>query len=136
MEKRELMTEAEIHDFGVEIVFNQMKKDGYEIVGVNTTLGANPQINAKKDGQLHFVVVRTACYPEKGKIASEGEFFQILDFAKEHDAMPHFAPVGICYADAKDEKEAGMAYKGAPFNALFNGLLIMTTTDKVKVLNS
>jgi methanogenic corrinoid protein MtbC1 len=58
----ELMTAAEIHDFGIEVVFNYLKKEGHEIVSVNTNVGVNPQVLAKKNGQLEFIVVRTACY--------------------------------------------------------------------------
>jgi methanogenic corrinoid protein MtbC1 len=60
------MTTEEIHDFGIEIVSNQLKKEGYEIQSVNTELGKNPQIITKKETQLAFIAVRTACYPEKG----------------------------------------------------------------------
>ncbi len=96
MENRELMTEAEIHDFGVEIVFGCLKKEGYVIEAVNTDPSKNPQIVARKDSNLCFIVVRTACYPEKGKIATEAEFFSIIENAQKHNATPYFAPVGIC----------------------------------------
>jgi hypothetical protein len=136
MTKHELMTESEIHDFGVETVFGYLKKEGYTIEAVNTDLSKNPQIVAKKDDDLCFISVRTACYPKKGEIATEAEFFSILDGAQKHKAIPYFAAVGLCYADAKDEKEAGMPFKGAGFHISFDGLLIMTTSDKVKIMNS
>lgn len=135
MTENQIMTQAEIHDFGVEVVFGSMKKDGYEIVAVNTDISKNPQIIAKKDGNLCFVVVRTACFPKKGEIASQEEFLHLLEGAQKHNAIPYFAAVGICYADAKDEKEAGTPFKGAPFHIAYNGLLIMTTLQNVKVIS-
>jgi len=72
------MTEEEIHDFGIEIVVGQLKKEGYEIESVNTDLGMNPQVVGRKDNQLAFVAVRTACYPEKGQL-EESVHFQMIE---------------------------------------------------------
>ena len=135
MEPRELMTPQEIHDFGIEIVFGCLKKEGYVIEAVNVDPTKNPQIVAQKDNNLCFIIVRTDCYPNKGKIATEAEFFSILENAQKHNATPYFAPVWICYAEARDEKQAGIPYKAAPFQASYEGLLIMTTSDKIKVLS-
>lgn len=48
MTERELMSQAEIHDFGVEIVFVCIKKEGYTIEAVNTDPSKNPKIVARK----------------------------------------------------------------------------------------
>ena len=52
MTDKQLMTADEIHDFGVEVVFDQLKKEGYEMQSVNTKVGINPQIVAKKGKEL------------------------------------------------------------------------------------
>ena len=84
------MSPEEIHNFGVEIVFNQLKKDGYEVESVNTKIGVDPQIIAKKDGILAFIAVRTAGYPEKGKL-EKSVHFQMMENAKKFKAIPYFA---------------------------------------------
>jgi methanogenic corrinoid protein MtbC1 len=38
MNAETLMSAEEIHDFGIEVVASQMKKEGYEIDGVNPVL--------------------------------------------------------------------------------------------------
>ncbi len=131
--KKQIMSDAEIFDFGVEVVFNQMKKEGYEIQSVNTQVGQNPQIIAKKGEHLAFVAVRTACYPQKGKL-EKNVHFQMIEHAKKHGAIPYFASVGICNADGKNEKQMGTPVKGAGFHIAYEGLLVITTSDRVKTM--
>ena len=131
---QELMTASEIHDFGVEIVFNYLKEEGHEIVAVNTEIGINPQIAATKDGELEFIIVRTACYPSKGQIENDQVASQCLAHADKQKATCYFASVGIANADTENDAELGVPVKGAPFHVAFEGLAILTSADRVKVL--
>jgi len=126
------MTEEEIHDFGIEIVVGQLKKEGYEIEGVNTDLGMNPQVVGRKDNQLAFVAVRTACYPEKGRL-EKSVHFQMIEHADQHGAIPYFASVGIANADAKTETEMGVPVRGAGFHVAYEGMVIIARSDRVKI---
>jgi len=134
MAHKEQMTIEEIHDFGIEIVFNQLKKEGYEIQSVNTEIGVNPQIIAKKGSQLVFIAVRTARYPEKG-ILEESVHFQIIEHADKHGAIPYFASVGIANADATTEEEMSVPVKGAGFHVAYEGMLIIARSDRVRILD-
>ena len=98
------MTMEEIHDFGIEIVFTQLKKEGYKIQSVNTEYGMNPQIIGKKGNKLAFIAVRTACYPGKGQL-EELVHFQMIGHADKNNAIPYFASVGIANADATTDEE-------------------------------
>jgi hypothetical protein len=126
------MTMQEIHDFGIEIVFNQLKKEGYEIQNVNTEFGVNPQIVGKKGNQLAFVAVRTACYPGKGQL-EKPVHFQMIEHADKNSAIPYFASVGIANADATTEKEMAIPVKGAGFHVAYEGMVIITRSDRVKI---
>ena len=128
------MTPEEIHQFGIEIVHGQLIKDGYEIKGVYTEVGKNPQIVAEKDDRLAFIAVRTACYPEKGQL-EEGVHFKMIEHAAHFKAIPYFASVGIAAAEAKTEVERSIPIKGAGFHVAYEGLLVMTTSDRVRVLD-
>lgn len=132
MSDKALMTPEEIHGFGVEIVFNRLKKEGYEILDVNTEVGVNPQIVAKKAGQLVFIAVRTACYPNKGQL-EESVHFQMMAHANKHGAIPYLASVGIANAKAATDSEMSMPVKGAGFHAAYEGLVIITTSNRVKI---
>jgi hypothetical protein len=124
MNHKEQMSIEEIHEFGIEIVFNQLKKEGYEIQSVNTDLGMNPQIIAKKGSQLAFIAVRTACYPEKGQL-EESVHFQMIEHADKHSAIPYFASVGIANADGTTAAEMAIPIKGSGFHVAYEGMVII-----------
>lgn len=138
METKSRMTREEIHDFGVRIVYEEMVKDGFEILGADPSPAVTPQIVAKKNGRLCFVVVRTDVYPNKGRIADEREMFYNLEHAERNDAVCYFAGVGICNAaatDAGDEAAMGVPVREGGFYVDFDGLKVMTTLDRMNVAN-
>jgi hypothetical protein len=122
------MTEAETHDFGVPIVVGQLRKEGYEIASVNTGLGMKPQIVGRKDNQLAFIAVRTACYPEKGRLDGPVHL-QIIEHADKHGAIPYSASVGIADADAKTEAEMGIPVGAAGFHVAYGGMVVIARSD-------
>ncbi len=118
------MTTAEIHNFGVEIVSGFLQKEGHEIIAVNTDLTANPQIVAKKDGQLEFVVVRTACYPDKGSLEFSTKS-NCIEHAEKSGAICYFASVGIANASGTNDIEMARPVKGAGYHVAFNGIELL-----------
>ena len=138
VEKNEMMTREEIQDFGVQIVYEEMARDGYEILGANPSLAMTPQIVARKNGRLCFVVVRTDVYPNKGKLADDKEAFYNLEHAERNNALCYFASVGICNsaaAEAGDEKAMGIPVRDGGFFVDFEGLKVLTTVDRIGVAN-
>ena len=138
VEKNEMMTREEIQDFGVQIVYEEMARDGYEILGANPSLAMTPQIVARKNGRLCFVVIRTDVYPNKGKLADDRELFYNLEHAERNNAVCYFASVGICNsaaAEAGDEKAMGVPVREGGFYVDFDGLKVMTTIDRIGVAN-
>ena len=120
----DLMTKAEIHDFGVEVVFGFLQKEGHEIVAVNTDLSVNPQIVAKKQGQLEFVVVRTDCYPAKGALDPTIRDM-CIERALAANAICYFASVGIANSSGTNEAEMSLPIKGAGYYVAFNGIELL-----------
>jgi len=138
VDKREMMTREEIQDFGVQIVYEEMARDGYEILGANPSLAMTPQIVDRKNGRLCFVVVRTDVYPNKGRLADDREVFYNLEHAERNNALCYFASVGICNsaaAEAGDEKAMGIAARDGGFYVDFDGLKVLTTIDRIGVSN-
>ena len=126
---KELMTASEIHDFGVEIVFDYLRNEGHEIVAVNTEIGMNPQVIATKDGELEYIIVRTACYPSKGQIENDQEVFWCLAHADKHEATCYFASVGIANSEGTTEEEMIVPVKGVAYHVAFDGLVKMELPD-------
>jgi hypothetical protein len=132
------MTREEIHDFGVQVVYEEMMKAGYEILGADPSPAVTPQIVARKDGRLCFVVVRTDVYPNRGKLADDRELLYNLEHAERNNALCYFAGVGICNAaatDAGDETAMGVPVREGGFYVDFDGLKVMTTLGRVGAAN-
>jgi len=138
VERNEQLTREEIQDFGVQIVYEEMVRDGYEILGANPSLAMTPQIVARKNGRLCFIVVRTDVYPNKGRLSDDREVFYNLEHAERNDALCYFASVGICNsaaAEAGDEKAMGIPVREGGFYVDFDGLKVLTTLDRIGIAN-
>lgn len=132
MNQPEIMTAADIHAFGIEIVYKQLEKDGWVInsADVMADIAAEPQIVAAKDGELAFFVVRTAVHPGRGRFDEGQESFDTLvRHAMEYGASCYFASVGIANSQGTTEEEMAVPVKGVAFNVKFDGLVKMTLPD-------
>jgi|SRR5947209_2759624 len=131
MNEQQIMTQEEIHSFGVEVVFNQLKKEGYQIESVNTDINMNPQIAARKDDELAFILVRTACYPKKGESPDDVLIEKLARHAKRFNAACYFASVGIANAGGNNEDDISIPIRGAGFYIAYKGLeaLIFPTSE-------
>lgn len=128
MDNLQLMTQQDIHAFGVEIVYKQLEKDGWviESADVLADLHSEPQIVANKDGELAFFIVRTGMYPGRGRF-DEGQdaFNNLVRHAKAHGASCYYASVGIANSEGKTDEEMSVPVKGVGYNVQFDGLVRM-----------
>ncbi|HVF46862.1 MAG TPA: hypothetical protein VNA17_04785, partial [Pyrinomonadaceae bacterium] len=85
----------------------------------------HPQIVGHKDGETGFFVVRTAIYPERGKIEGQGVFEQLVRHADAHDASCYFASVSIANSEGSTEAEMAVPVKGVAYHVAFDGLVKM-----------
>lgn len=122
------MTPQDIHAFGVEIVYKQLEKDGWliESADVLADLSSEPQIVAKKDGELSFFVIRTAVYPGRGRFNEGQEAFNTLvRHAQAHGASCYYASVGIANSEGTTDDDMSVPVKGVGYNVQFDGLVKM-----------
>ena len=56
---KNIMTEQEVHEFGIDVIHKYALQEDYEIMDGSTKLNQNPQLVLKKNGQLYFVMVKT-----------------------------------------------------------------------------
>jgi hypothetical protein len=128
MPSAQLMTTDEVHAFGIEIVCKQLEKDGWIIdsADVFADINSEPQIVAKKDGELAFFVVRTGLYPGRGKFSEGQEAFNALvQHAAAHGASCYYASVGIANSEGTNDEEMSIPVKGVGYNVEFDGLIKM-----------
>lgn len=131
MTNKELMTEADVHAFGVEIVFKQLEEGGWTIASADVLAEreSQPQIVAHKDGETGFFVVRTAIYPGRGRIEGEDVFQTLVRHANAHGASCYFASVGIANSEGKTEEEMTVPIKGVAYHVAFDGLVKMALPE-------
>lgn len=131
MQEKELMTETDVHAFGIEIVYKQLIEAGWavESTDVFADRGTSPQIIGNKDGESAFFVVRTDLYPSRGRIESEEIFRNLVTHANAHDASCYFASVSIANSEGKTEEEMSLAVKGVAYHVAFDGLVKMELPD-------
>ena len=122
------MTQADIHAFGIEIVFKQLEKDEWQIESADALadLKSEPQIVASKLGERAFFIVRTDVYPKRGRFEEGNDVYETLvRHAKAHGASCYFASVGIANSEGKTEEAMSVPVKGVAYNVEFNGLVQM-----------
>lgn len=122
MSKKQELSPEEIIEFGLRHTYGNLVKEGFEILSVMPESNTDPQILAKKDEQLYFMVIRTDVYPNVGDLPSISRISQINEHAKKHNAITKFISLGILNADAKTEEEKSKLYKGGAFYINYSGL--------------
>lgn len=120
--KKARLTGEELHELGIKWVYKHIKNE-FEILNVNIDFEKNPQILAKKDDEMHFIVVKTSTYPDIGSL-SPSAAEEIIKHADKHDAKILFAHVGVANADTKDEKDMQFPVKDGHYYFNYTGLTI------------
>lgn len=120
------LTAQELHELGIKWVYKHIKND-YEILSVNMEFDKNPQILARKDDKMHFIVVKTSTYPDVGSIPAQAAE-EIIKHAEKHEAKCLFAHVGVANANGKDEQEMARPVKNGEFYINYKGLTHLPNT--------
>nr|ART36634.1 C347 [uncultured bacterium] len=135
-----LMNAAEVHQFGMEAILDHIqKKEAVIVEAVNDEVGRDPQIVGKRWGKPAFIFVHTALYPDKGALTDQ-DFMRLLAWATKHSATAFFAGVGLACRNYPDKSEItdetcwSLPIKNGGFAVAYEGLLVMTTSDKVRVV--
>lgn len=96
----EKLTAQDLHNLAMNVVGNDLERQGYEFLGVNSKLKKNPQFVALKNKKLHFVIVRAIAYPTDPKSYDAVFMETIRAHAEKFQAKTFYAGVGL--ANAKD----------------------------------
>lgn len=127
MEDQQLMSPLDIHAFGIEVVSGQLEKADWVISSIDALceMTREPQIVASLNGEQAMFVVRTAMYPERGKIEGEGVFRHFAKMAKEQGMSCYFASVSIANSKGETDEEMSTPIKGVAYHVAFDGLVKM-----------
>lgn len=120
----ELMTAQEIHEFGLQVLVQQLTAKGYEIEFAQPDKIEIPHIIAKQGELLVFILASTDVYPHKGTIA-DADKQALVEHAEKFNAQSACAYLGIANGAgvaAQDKELCGQAFKDAQFYTDFSGL--------------
>ena len=92
---KNIMTEQEVHEFGIGVIHKYALQEDYEIIAGSTELNQNPQLVLKKNGQLYFVMVKTGPGDGTHLTYDQDLALQVFNNAKPHNAKVLFAGVGL-----------------------------------------
>lgn len=95
VDPKNIMTNQEVHEFGIDVVYKYAQKENYEIVAGSTDINQNPQLVLKKNGQLYFVMVKTGPGDGTHLTYDKDIALQVFNNAKPHNAKVLFAGVGL-----------------------------------------
>ena len=121
------MSPWEIHDVGIQIVADQIKKDGGEVGSFQSVLNIDPAIWFKREENGFYVVVRTVTYPElyaerPPNLSETIKSIKSLQ-SPEGKADGYFASVGIANADNPSDGENPLPlYRGSGMYVQYKGL--------------
>lgn len=126
----QLLTEQEIHAFGIHILIKKLEEDGWIIESADPAAdrATHPQIIGHNNGEIGFFVVRTAVYPGKGRIEGEEVFQNQVRHADKHGAVCYFASLGIA-SEGESEEAKSSAVKGGHYHVSFDGLVKMAMPE-------
>lgn len=127
----ELMTEQEIHLFGLQVLIQFLESKGYEIEFAQPDKASLPHVVVKMGEQITFIIAATDVYPNKGKV-SDADKAAVLEHAKQFNANCACAYLGIANAvgvEKKDKALMGKAYRNTRFVTDFGGLEFICFED-------
>src|SRR5690554_712463 len=92
------LTEQELHNLAMNLVGRELEADGFEFMGINSTMGKNPQYVCLKEKALHFIVVRPVAFPRNPLDYEEKLMQKVKEHAKKFNAKCFYAGVGLSNA--------------------------------------
>ncbi len=116
------MTSEEQHQFAVELLACLYTEAGMTMVNVNRNYHREfPNlVMESKSGKLYYVIIETACYPQKAESLYSRDFKDVKIYAKEHCAIPTFAGISFMNFDSNAEKNKMIC--GDSYFVFFKGL--------------
>jgi len=113
------LTQQESHNLAMNIAGEELQKEGYEFLAINSDLKKNPQFVALKNKETSFVIVR-AVNNEKATIQSENiNLKPILEHAIKHKATVFY--IGIWLGHGQDINQP--IINGEEYSFVYTGLV-------------
>ncbi|MGQ1889323.1 hypothetical protein ACT29H_02675 [Thermophagus sp. OGC60D27] len=122
MGNKQLLGEEDLHFLGIKVVYKDLVDNGYDVLNVRKETDVDPQIVARQNGKLVFVVVRTATFPNMG-VLTPRVAARVSNHARKHGATCFFAGVGIANANGNNDEEMSQPEINGEYYINYKGLL-------------
>ena len=91
-----ILNKQELHNLAMNIVGEELQKNGYEFLAVNSQLGRHPQfVCIDEKNQRYFVIVRAVSYPDNPHNYDMVWMESFKKHAREQNAKVFYAGVGL-----------------------------------------
>ena len=116
----EVMTEKEIHDFGLDLLIVYLYYQKGKLISANTNMSNDyPHLVAKNpNGELLYIWTKTEMFPNIPKVGSFNNSEAAIALSKQFNAIPVFAGIILKCASAK---EYDIPICGSQYIAEFTG---------------
>jgi len=116
----EIMTDQELHEFGVALLTVYLYKQKGELIRSNKNIGTDyPHLIAKKpQGELLYIWVKTEMEPTVPNIKSIENHEEVNKLSKQFNATPVFAGINLSCLTRKDRSNP---IYGGSYQAKFLG---------------
>lgn len=120
----------QLHRWGIEAAITQLGKDGFAIRATNMDMTKVPHIIAtQKAIGLLFITVQTVYGADPKSAPSSDDYNALMEHAKRHKGTPYLATIRITNSPIS----GSTPIRQRPFHASYEGMGILTTSDRVRV---
>jgi len=95
-----ILTKQETHNLAMNIVGEELQKEGYEFLAINSDIKKNPQFVALKNNETIFVVVRPVSSEKETESYQNIKMELILEHANKYKAKVFYT--GVWLGHGKD----------------------------------
>jgi hypothetical protein len=113
------LTRKESHNLAMNLVGEELEKEGYEFLAINSDLKKNPQFVVLKDKETFFVVVRHVSSSEQLNNYHHITTKPILEHAIKHNAKVYYA--GVLLGHGLDINQP--VINGENYSFVYKGLI-------------
>ena len=113
------LTRQESHNLAMNLVGEELEREGFEFLAINSDLKKNPQFVVLKNKETSFVLVRDVADSEKLNNYNHITTKPILEHAIKHNAKVYYA--GILLGHGLDINQP--AINGEDYSFVYKGLI-------------
>lgn len=113
------MTDWELHDFAVQIVREQIQKEGHELMSWQSNPGVDPSLWFVGNDGPEWVIVKTVRYPQKDA-ELPNNWRAVAESCSRMSKRGNFASVSVACMQTLSEQ--GKLYRGYPLVTNYAGL--------------